>query len=136
MAVGCYVHIRSVRSTYEAWTPAYLDQNGEGFNRYGLDDVHIEDTGVVRATNVTSGADGAACVTFEAVADGKTEVTFGSKELSTYWSMEVRDGAVLCNGINFSGWKSILICACILFGVSLNCPSECTCIGGMPLIAR
>ena len=84
MAVGCYVHIRSVRSTYEAWTPAYLDQNGEGFNRYGLDDVHIEDTGVVRATNVTSGADGAACVTFEAVADGKTEVTLGSKELSTY----------------------------------------------------
>ena len=46
--------------------------------------MHIEDTGVVRATNVTSGADGAACVTFEAVADGKTEVTFGSKELSTY----------------------------------------------------
>ena len=32
--------------------------------------------------------------------------------------MEVRDGTVLCNGINFSGWKSILICACILFGVS------------------
>ncbi len=41
MAVGCYVHIRSVCSTNEAWTPAYRDENGEGFDRFGLDDVHI-----------------------------------------------------------------------------------------------
>lgn len=116
MAVGCYAHIRSVCSTYEAWTPEYSD--GGGFTRLGLDDVHIDDTGVVRATDVAYGADGAACVTFEAVADGKTDVTFGDDKLSTYWSMEVRDGAILCAGIDFSGWKSILVCICILFGVS------------------
>lgn len=116
MAVGCYAHIRSVCSTYEAWTPKYSD--GGGFTRLGLDDVHIDDTGVVRATDVAYGADGAACVTFEAVADGKTDVTFGDDKLSTYWSMEVRDGAILCAGIDFSGWKSILVCICILFGVS------------------
>ena len=116
MTVGCYVHIRSVCSTYEAWTPQYSE--GEGFNRFGLDDVHVGDTGVVRVTNVTHGADGAACITFEAVADGETDVTFGDKKLSTYWSMAVRNGAILCAGINFSGWESILVCACVLFGVS------------------
>ncbi|MBR3326641.1 MAG: YdcF family protein [Atopobiaceae bacterium] len=118
MAVGCYAHIRSVCSTYEAWTPVFLDDNGEGFDRLGLDDVHIGNTGVVRATDIAYGADGTACVTFEAVADGTTDVTFGDDKLSTYWSMEVRNGAVLCAGINFSGWKSILVCICILFGVS------------------
>ena len=116
MAVGCYVHIRSVCSTYEAWTPVY--SVGESFSNYGLEDVHIGDTGVVRATNVTYGVNGAACITFEAVADGKTDVTFGDEKLSTYWSVEVRDGAILCAGIDFSGWESILICTCILFGVS------------------
>ena len=116
MAVACYVHIRSVCSTYDAWTPQYSEAGG--FTRFGLDDVQIDDTGVVRATNVTYGADGAACITFVAVADGKTDVTFGDDTLSTYWSMEVRNGAILCAGVDFSGWESILVSICIFFGVS------------------
>lgn len=116
MAVGCYLHIRSVCSTYEVWTPPYYE--GEGFSRFGLDDVHIADAGVVRATNVSYGIGDSACVTFEAVADGATDVTFGDEMLSTYWNMQVRNGAIICAGIDFSGWESILICTCILFGVS------------------
>ena len=116
IAVGCYAHIRSVCSTYEAWTPVYFDQ--VSFDRYGLDDVRIGDVGVVRATDVTYGAGGSACVTFEAVGDGETDVTFGDDKLSTYWNVEVRDGAILCAGINFSGWESILICICIFLGVA------------------
>ena len=80
--------------------------------------MHIGDIGVVRATDVTYGAGGSACVTFEAVGDGETDVTFGDDKLSTYWNVEVRDGAILCAGINFSGWESILICICIFLGVA------------------
>lgn len=115
MVVGCYVHIRSVCATYDAWTPVWMD--GADFSRFDIGDVKLSTPGVVSVAKVTHGSAGSACVTLQAVADGKTQVGFGDEALSTSWDIEVRHGAILCNGVNFSGWESILVCLCIFFGV-------------------
>ena len=116
MVAGCYLHIRSVCATYDAWTPVWLAD--ADFSRFGADDVRFSEPGVVEVAGVSPGANGAVRVTFRAVADGATIATFGDDSLSAQWEMEVRDGAVLCYGVDFSGWESILVCLCIFLAVS------------------
>lgn len=115
MAIVCHIHIRSVCSTYEAVTPPYAD--GARFDAYGIDDVVYSNPGIVEATSVRPGIDGAACVTFKALRDGETEVTFGTKRLRTYWNLRVQDGAIIEAGVNFNGWRAIHLCTCLFLAV-------------------
>ncbi|MDO4400293.1 MAG: YdcF family protein [Coriobacteriia bacterium] len=115
MAVGCYLHIRSVCDTYQAWTPVTIE--GVDYGQLTLDDVSYSNPGVVEAIDIERGLNGAAGVTFRAVAPGETDVTFGNDQLATYWHMAVRDGAIIFAGVSFSGWESIHLCLCVLFGV-------------------
>ena len=115
MVGACYAHIRSVCDTYEAWTPVMVD--GADFTRFTLDDVSYTEPGVVEAVNIEPGKHGAAGIVFRAVAPGETDITFGDDQLAAYWHMQVRDGAVIAGGVNFSGWGSIHLCLCIFFGV-------------------
>ena len=118
MAIVCYVHIRSVCSTYRVWTLPWAEgEPPADFHRFGIADVHIDNPGVVRVVDVTYGANGAACITLESVADGATDVSLGDETLSDHWYIVVRDGAVLGAGVNFSGWEYIHGCLCILFVV-------------------
>ena len=84
MAVGCYAHIRAVCSTYEAWTPVYPAEYGEGFTRFGLDNVQIDDTGVVRATDVTYGAGGAPATFVPSGGQGPDEVISEAQSMRDY----------------------------------------------------
>lgn len=115
MAIVCHIHIRSVSSTYTAVTPPF--DHELAFDSYGVDDVTFSNPGVVEVVSVEPGINGAACVTFRALKDGETEVVFGRKELSTYWNLSVRNGAVIEGGVNFAGWRAIHICTCVFLGV-------------------
>ena len=108
-------YIRSVCSTYQAWSPVY--QEDVSFAEFGVEDVSFSNLGVIEATNVEHFPTGAARVTFRALREGETDVTFGSNRLSTYWSMRVQDGAIIADGVNFTGWESIHICLCVFFAI-------------------
>ena len=115
LAIGSWLHIRSVGATYEAWTPPTIENYT--YDEYDLDDISYSVPGIVEAISVEHYPTGAASVTFAAVADGETEVTFGDKSLQTYWSMRVNNGIITEGSNNFSGWEAIFISICIFLGV-------------------
>ena len=115
MVGACYAHIRFVCDTYEAWTPASVED--ADFTRFTLEDVSFTNPGVVEAVSIEPGKNGAVGVVFRAVAPGEIDITFGDGSLATYWHMQVRDGAVIASGVDFSGWEFIHVCLCIFFGV-------------------
>lgn len=115
MGIVCTLYVRSVSSTYVAVTPP--DVGEAHFYDYGVDDVTFSNPGVVEAVSVEPARNGAARVTFRALADGETDVTFGQPKLRTYWTMRVRDGAITEGSINYNGWKSVHLCTCIFLAV-------------------
>ncbi|MBE6471923.1 MAG: hypothetical protein E7000_09620, partial [Coriobacteriaceae bacterium] len=96
LAVTAGAHIRANCATLDVKTlPVNLTGETKGFGEYGLDDITYDTPGVVEATDIEYAADGSARITFRAVRDGETGVTFGDQNLSTYWFMQVKDGAVV-----------------------------------------
>lgn len=119
MAIVCYVHIRSVGSTYDAWTPP-LEEGKPGYNVTTKDDVKFTNPGVVEIVSVDHFETGAARITLKAVADGETGMMIGKDQESpeAMWSLRVVDGIVLEGGANFSGWEIVHLCVCVFLGVT------------------
>ena len=116
LAIASYLHIRSVCSTYDAWTRPGL--GNQGFSEFGLEDVTMSNPGVVEVVAVSPGTQGSACVTLRAMADGETDVYLGDDALQAIWGVRVVDGAILVGGANFSGWEAILISLLVLLGAA------------------
>lgn len=117
LVIGSWAYIKSTCATFEAWTPPSIERFS--FDAYDLEDVTYSTPGIVEAVAVDHFPTGAARVTFNAVADGETAVTFGGKDIETVWNMSVRDGAIIEDGVNFSGWEAIHISICIVLGVTV-----------------
>lgn len=111
LALGSYVYMRSVCSTYRVWTPVALA--GVSFDELDLDNVTCETPGIVEPLEVEHFPTGAARVTFRAVSEGETMATFGSGQNNVVWFFRVQDGAIIEGDVNFSGWESIHISLCI-----------------------
>ena len=111
-----FFYIRSVCSTYQAWTPVYMQQIN--FESYDLGDLRFSNPGIVEATEVEHFPTGAARVTFHALQDGETDVEFGTPTDYVFWHLDVRDGAIIEGNINFSGWKSIHLCVCVFLAIT------------------
>ena len=74
---------------------------------------------MVGAASVERTSLGTARITFHALADGSTDATFAVGGASQTWQLEVRDGAIVEGGVNFSGWESILVSLCIFLAVTV-----------------
>lgn len=110
LAIGSYLYIRSVASTFTAvgniaYTAEELATCKTEFSREG----------VVEVVSVQLGRGGVPLVTFRSLDDGQTDVHFGTSTDYDYWQLQVKDGGIVEGGINFSGWESILISACVIF---------------------
>ena len=116
--VCSYFYIRSVCSTYHVWTPVrgMWELNYDGFDK---DDVTYDVPGVVELVSVEHGRGGSALLTFKALKDGNTAVTFGDDSISFILVLEVRDGAIVEDHANFDGWEAIHVSICVFFGVTV-----------------
>ncbi|MBR2682501.1 MAG: YdcF family protein [Atopobiaceae bacterium] len=90
------------------------------FNKASFDagSVTVDDPSVVEVTSVKQDRYGHVRVRFNALADGETAAQFTANGYSDYWSLKVRDGAVIEGGINFSGWRAIHASICVFFVVA------------------
>ena len=118
MIIISQAYIRSKCATYDAWTPVYMEGN---YSDLSLEDVKCEHAGVVEPVSVQRGANGAACVTFKALSDGETMVSFGNAQKGpkdeVWWDFRVTQGAIIEGGVNFSGWESVHICVCVFIAI-------------------
>lgn len=111
-----FFYIRSVCSSYQAWTPVYMQQFS--FASYDVDDVRFSNPGIVEVTEVEHFPTGAARVTFHALQEGETDVEFGTQDDYAQWHLRVTNGAILEDDINFSGWKSVHLCICVFLAIA------------------
>ena len=118
MAIICYVHVRSVATTHDAWTPPLTEQE-TGFDDATKDDVKFTKPGIVEIVSVDHFETGAARITLKAVTDGETEMSIAGHATrpEAHWEIRVTDGIVLEGGANFKGWEIIHLCVCVLLGV-------------------
>ena len=118
MLLASWAYIQSKCATYDAWTPVNMKGN---YSSLSINDIKVETEGIVEPVSVRSGANGAACVTFKALSDGETMVSFGNAQKGAndevWWHFRVTNGAVIEGEVNFSGWESIHVCVCIFLGI-------------------
>lgn len=113
-AVVCHFYIRTKADTYEAYglrryQPAEFDR--------GV--VELTNPDVVKVALVRRNGAGGVSIKLEALKDGKTDLSFKvpEEERGELWSIEVRDGAIIEGGVNFSGWESIQVSTIGLFAL-------------------
>lgn len=118
MAIICYVHVRSVATMHDAWTPP-LTERQTGFDDTTKDDVKFTKPGIVEVISVDHFETGAARVTLKAVTDGETEMSIAGRTTrpEAHWVIRVADGIILEGGANFKGWEIVHLCVCVLLGV-------------------
>ena len=104
LVVGSYLYIRPKVDTYTVHT-LYAFDDAE----FAVGEVTLSDPSVVDVESIDRGDSGSVRIRFDARTDGETDVTYASGSKSQYWQIEVRDGAVLENGINFEGWEAVQI---------------------------
>lgn len=112
LSIVSWRYIRSVSGTYEA--EGSLDISHKG---YEVADVSLSTAGVVDVQSLTIADDGSARVVFTAVSDGKVQASLGAAGAQDSWSLEVRDGAIIESGVDFSGWQVIYLSVCVLLAV-------------------
>ena len=110
----CYFHIRAEGATFEAFS---WYQAKEATER-SLGDVSMGREGVVEATAAEITGLGFMHVSLHALGDGATTVTAGRGNDAWTWDIEVRDGVVIEDGINFSGWKAIHLSLVVMSGAT------------------
>ena len=112
LALASWMHIRSLRTSYTVQTLPIMD--GVSYDELDIDDITFSNPGVIEAVSVEHRADGMANITFRALADGETDITFGNDRLSSHWEARVVDGSLIVGGVNFSGWEAIHVSFCIV----------------------
>ena len=110
--VACFLYIRPRVGTYEVFGYNCYDQA-----QIDAGSVTFTNEDVVRAASARRNEAGGVSITLEAAKDGKTDVVFSTpgEEDIERWDVEVRDGAVIVGGINFSGWEAIQVSTLGLF---------------------
>ena len=111
LSVASYLYIRSVCGTC-VYTSVIANEGA-----FTIDDITVETPGVIEVEDVYTTKRGQTAVVMKAVADGETDVTLGRQGYSEFWNVRVQDGAVIFGGINFSGWESLFVSACVLMAV-------------------
>ena len=112
LAFGSWAYISSVAASY---TAVGFQEYGEG--AFAAGEVTLSEEGVVEVASVERTRLGTVGITFHALADGQTTATFTAGGSSETWRLEVRDGAIIEGGVDFTGWESILACLCVFLAV-------------------
>lgn len=110
----CYFHIRAEGATFEAFSWYQAKEATE----LSLGDVSMGREGVVETTAAEITGLGFMHVSLHALGDGATTVTAGRGNDAWTWDIEVRDGVVIEDGINFSGWKAIHLSLVVMSGAT------------------
>lgn len=109
LAIASYAYIKPRAGSYVTYTGPWSQ---EEFDNAA---VSFSQPGIAEASSVTRRYDGVIRVRFSALADGKTEATLSLGSSTVIWDIEVRNGAVILNHLNFSGWGAIHVSVCVLF---------------------
>lgn len=116
LVLASRAYIRTVAGTYSAITPVSLQD--ADFAEFNKSDVALSVPGVVEVVDIRHYATGAATVTFRAVSDGETEASLGEGDSQVAWLLQVKNGAIIEGGVDFTGWESIHIGVCIFFAAT------------------
>lgn len=110
LAVASYAYIATKAGTYTA--VGFIEHDEQELPTC---EVTLSHPGVVEVVSVEPTRLGTGLVTFRALADGEVEAHFGTPDGFDIWYLQVKNGAIVEGGINFSGWEAILVSTCVFF---------------------
>lgn len=110
LAVASYAYVKPRASSYTAHAGSYSREEFRDAT------ASVTVPGVVEVTSIARRDDGVVLVGLKAVADGKTEVALTIGSAQPFWDVEVRNGAIIVDSLNFNGWGAIQVSTCVFFG--------------------
>ena len=116
LAIASFLYIRPVADTYTV--AGILTYDADEFE---AGTVTFGTPGVVEVVATERTHLGTPRVTFRALADGTTSVSFAAGDSSQLWQLEVRNGAIIEGGINFNGWRAIEASVIVLVAALIAC---------------